>query len=128
MDARDMYFKGWHFLNHHYYHPGDTTKSKSMMVLAPYLPRSLAPPTYVLIDFGNANQFREGEPAVFYGECGYNYPPEMKPGGACNAFKAEIWCLGYMIKKFLDAVRSFLTHSHKDHLHLCGSMHLANRV
>jgi hypothetical protein len=59
----------------------------------------------MLIDFGNAVLFRDQQPPYIPGVYGYNYPPEMKPGGICHAYRAEIWCLGFMIQEIVESVR-----------------------
>jgi hypothetical protein len=107
MQADDIFPKGWHFAKTKQYQPGDPLTSKSLMLTAPVITRSLGRPTYILIDFGNAVRFRNHQPPFISGLYGYNYPPEMKPGGICNAYRAEIWCLGFMIQEIVDSVREF---------------------
>ena len=107
MRADDIFPKGWHFAHPRDYHPGDPLTSKALMLPAPFIPRSLGRPTDLLIDLGNAVRFRDHQPPFIPGVYGYNYPPEMKPGGICHAYRAEIWCLGFMIQEIVDSVREF---------------------
>jgi len=105
MQAPNMFPKGWHFRSPYHYHPGDPITSKASLKPAPTLPRSLAPPRYLLLDFGLSLALEPGEPHYRLGSMGTHLPPEMGPRSVIDAFAADIYALGVVLKQILQTSR-----------------------
>lgn len=102
MFADEMFPKLWHFSDDNKCHPGDPTKPSKPLRNAPHIPRSLAPPTYVFIDFDISMAFRPGVPQRRPGIWGTEEPPEMGELRLIDTFAADIWCLGKTLHDALD--------------------------
>jgi len=105
MSANEMFYKGWHIFARYRYHPGDITKSTSLIKVAPYIPRCLAPIQYVMIDFGNSNYFPEGTMALELRRHGSYIPPEMTGTKPFDCFKVDIWCFGKFIEDLFASIQ-----------------------
>jgi len=108
MLADNMYYKGWHVFEDYSYHPGDITKSTSLLKTAPYIPRCLAPIRYVLMDFGNSHYFPGDKPPLDFRKHGSYFPPEMNGKELFDCYKVDVWCFGMFIKELLTASQSFM--------------------
>ena len=98
-----MLFRGWHFARSFNYQRGTPPMSKAPLRDRPQLPRCLAPPTYLFIDFGNSVKYGEGEKPLYIGKkYGTKFPPEMEPFTLLDTFAVDIWCFGSMIKELKD--------------------------
>jgi len=102
MDCTRMFPKGWHFVNSLYYHPGDTLKSKAVVRIAPWIPRCLALPNYLYLDFGRTICFGPDEPCLQFGKYGTAFPPEMHANSVIDPYKVDVYCLGIAIQMLLE--------------------------
>jgi len=102
MDPNGLFVKGWHPVEDTRYQPGDVFKSNGRLKNAPYIPRSLAPPRYKIIDYGESQHFGVGQRAVGFGAYGSYTPPEMEEDAVTDVFKVDIWCFGQLIKDVLS--------------------------
>jgi len=105
MQAPNMFPKGWHFRSPYYYHPGDPITSKASLKRVPSIPRSLAPPRYLLLDFGLSLALKPGEPHYRLGRMGTHLPPEMGDRSVIDALAADIYALGAVLKQILKSGR-----------------------
>jgi hypothetical protein len=102
MRPSGMYYKGWHFAIQDKYAVGNPTTSHTRVKWAPYLPRCLASPPYMLIDFGVSTYHKPGWPPYHIGIYGTYTPPEMHENSVCNAYHVDIWCFGNTIRSLIE--------------------------
>jgi len=102
MDTNGSFFKGWHIDEVEQYQPGDIFKSNQSLKRAPYIPRCLVPPKYMLADFGESSQWQEGQKSLGFGEYGSYTPPEMRADTLIDCFKADVWCFGQLISDLVS--------------------------
>ena len=96
MDAKALYPNG--------HHPVRIGYTPDALYPAPALPRAGRNVQYYYIDFGLSSRFKPGSSSYVLGKVGRAEVPEVSDTVPYDAFKVDIYALGYVYAKEFDNV------------------------